>query len=457
MVMLSTFSYAQAQHTTIEIPLSSNDVSDIQSIPNGDSLFVAVDWYDFVPKTKDYGNSMALKYGYWIDPSGNISKTSFGFIEKAALLSVECNQDTCSYYYLKLSKKEKKNVISRMASKKGGKQATFTNTEISFLGDELIALTKFDSQLVCLSFDSKTKKLHIKQINQSPKEIQREMDLSILKKLKLHPITYIDSEAFTSIGDASSMNKLFYENGKLIFISVENNKTMNLITLNLETGEETRHSSSLPENKKLNTFYHRGIIYSIAAISNSEYLFTAQRYGTDSLTTKIALPRLLKYDEFPIYVRHGKLKTIKKESSLFKLMNIRPEYHIAIVLEERMGKPLFVFGDFLDVKGTGFGGGIDPLTSITIFLITSALRQTFGEGVGISRYSYLEEDANDIYKIVNEYKENPPIRQRIDDYEIAEQKKKKDFEIKLYRQLKSGVASIYHVRKESKLRVVKHK
>ena len=83
--------------------------------------------------------------------------------------------------------------------------------------------------------------------------------------------------------------------------------------------------------------------------------------------------------------------------------------------------------------------------------------QTFGEGVGISRYSYLEEDANDIYKIVNEYKENPPIRQRIDDYEIAEQKKKKDFEIKLYRQLKSGVASIYHVRKESKLRVVKHK
>ena len=138
-------------------------------------------------------------------------------------------------------------------------------------------------------------------------------------------------------------------------------------------------------------------------------------------------------------------------------MNIRPEYHIAIVLEERMGKPLFVFGDFLDVKGTGFGGGIDPLTSITIFLITSALRQTFGEGVGISRYSYLEEDANDIYKIVNEYKENPPIRQRIDDYEIAEQKKKKDFEIKLYRQLKSGVASIYHVRKESKLRVVKHK
>ena len=447
---MSTFHYALAQHSTTEIPLSSNDVSDVQSFPLGDSLFVAVDWY------KDYGNYTVLKHGYWIDPNGNITRTSFGFIEKTVLLSVECNQDTCSYYYLNLSKKEKKNVIRRITSKTGDKQATFMNTEIPFSGDELITLTNLGSKLVCISFDSETKKLHIRQINRSPQEVEHEMDLSMLKKLKLHPITYIDSESFTSIGDASSMNKLFYENGKLIFISVENNKTMNLITLNLETGEETRHSSSLPENKKLNTFYHRGIIYSIAAISNSEYLFTAQRYGSDSLTTKIALPRLLKYDEFPIYVRHGKLKTIKKESSLFKLMNIRPEYHIAIVLEERMGKPLFVFGDFLDVKGTGFGGGIDPLTSITIFLITSALRQTFGEGVGISKYSYLEGDTSNIYKIVNEYKENPPLRQRIDDYEIAEQKKKKDFEIKLYCQLKSGVASIYHVRKESKLRIIKH-
>lgn len=453
---MSTFGYGLAQHTTTEIPLSSDDVSDIQSISIGDSLFVAVDWYDFVPKTKDHANNMVLKYGYWIDPNGNISKTSFGFIEKVALLSAECGQDTCSYYYLNLSKKEKKNVIRRVTSGRGAKQATFTNTEIPFLGDELIALTKLGSKLVCISFDSETKKLHIKQINQSPQDIKREMDLSILKKLKLHPITYIDSEAFTSIGDASSMNKLFYENGKLIFISVENNKTMNLIALNLETGEEMRHSSSLPENKKLNTFYHRGIIYSIAAISNSEYLFIAQRYGSDSVTTKITLPRLLKYDDSPIYVRHGKLKTTEKESSLFKLMNIRPEYHIAIVLEEKMGKPHFVFGDFIDVKGAGVGGGPDPLTSITIFLITSALRQAFGEGVGISRYSYLEGDTSNIYKIVNEYKENPPLRQRIDDYEIAEQKKKKDFEIKLYRQLKSSVASIYHVRKESKLRVIKH-
>ncbi len=397
-----------------------------------------------------------MKHGYWIDPNGNISRTSFGFIEKVVLLSIECNQDSCSYYYFDLSKKEGKNIIRKLTNRKGDKQATFTNKEIPFLGDELIALTKLGSKFVCISFDSETKKLHIKQIHLSPLEVKFEIDLSMLKKLKLHPITYINSEAFTSIGDASSMNKLFYENGKLIFISVENNKTMNLISLNLETGEESRHSSSLPANKKLNTFYHRGIIYSIAAISNSEYMFTAQQYGSDSLITKVALPRLLKYDESSIYVRHGKLKTIEKESSLFKLMNIRPEYHVAIVLEERMGRPQFVFGDFLNVKGAGVGGGPDPLTSITIFLITSALRQTFGEGVGISRYSYLEGDTNNIYKIVNEYKENPPLRQRIDDYEIAEQKKKKDFEIKLYRQLKSAVASIYHVKKESKLRVIKH-
>ncbi|MFM9838662.1 MAG: hypothetical protein ACKVOQ_10390 [Cyclobacteriaceae bacterium] len=440
-----------AQEDVAEIDLPSVNLKDTQIKSLGDSLFIAVDWFDS-------NSDLVLKKGYWVDSRGTISSYEFGFLQKAILCGVEKTNEGVYYYYLDLSQSKKdRDEIRVMRSNGESKQILKIKQSIHFEGDFLGIVNS--NGIKAITYNGKDQNIRITGLEKG--EIMEDNQIHIPSEFEVYlreSFTLFEPESINFIGKGSTENKLFYTKDKLTIVA--NNFSTKTIAITIDLSAKKVLSFQIPSNTyKKASYFHNGLLYYLSA-SSKEYSLRIFDLTSNNELYKKEYPRLDAFKDNQIYWRIDKMnkdKLVFKGESLYKLMNSKTDFKLSILVEsDHENKPIIVFGDFFDEKGGGIAGGSNLLTMMAVFLVTTTLRESLGNGAGQSRYSYLSGDITAGFKINTEFKENKPLRQVIDDYEIAEQSKKSQFDSKNYIMLQSKkIIAIYHFRSEKKIKFVK--
>lgn len=440
---------AVSQVHVASIDLSTDMVEDVQTQVIGDSLFIAVDWFDASPNPK-------LKKGYWVGSAGTVNAIDFGFLQKVVLCAIEQVDEAVYYYYLDFmldKKRERKIRVAR--SDKKSKQIQNIDQSIPFEGDLLGILNEDGIQAI--SFDKKALKFKVITISDGRIVATREIQLDYkLANFWDGPITVVKDKSVHSIADGSSLNKLYYTKEELVLVASNYYSQTLVIKMNLQTGNVNYYKVPVDFEKKA-TYYESGLLYYLSA-SNNEYNLQIFDMVSQKKIFGKAFARLDAFKLNPVYRRMDKEVKVYKDGSLYQLMNRNSDLELSILVEDHLSNKLITFGDFFDEKGGGIAAGSNPFTMFAVFMVTTALRQQFGKGAGQSRYSYLLGDTTRTngFKIKTEFKTEKPWRQIIDDFEIDEQNKGVDFNTKNYQLLESKkIAVIYHTKKQKSIRVLR--
>lgn len=439
---------AVSQVHVASIDLSTDMVEDVQTQVIGDSLFIAVDWFDS-------NSNLKLKKGYWVGSGGNVSTIEFGFLQKVVLYAIERVADTVYYYYRDFTLDKKREAKIRvMRSTQDSKRIAHINKTIPFEGDLLGIVNENGVQAI--TYDQKTMAFKIFTLKSGlPIETKRiQLDYKLSNYLN-ESITLIGSKTIASIADGSSLNKLYYSARELILIASNFEMETKVLRINIETGRISTFNVPIVYQKRA-TWYDNNLLYFLSA-SSGEYIFWIFDLVSKKPVYRQAFARMDAFKEFPVYRRSDKEVKVFKDGSLYKLMNRNESLELSIVVEDHASEKLITFGDFFNEKGAGIAAGLDPISMFAVFAITTALRQQFGKGAGQSRYSYLSGDTTLArgFKIKTEFKTEKPWRQIIDDFEIDEQNKGVDFNTKNYQLLESKkIAVIYHTKKQKSIRVL---
>jgi hypothetical protein len=446
--LLSSTVCAISQVQLASIDLSTDMVEDVQTQSIGDSLFVALNWFDSSP-------NQFLKKGYWVGPKGTVSEIDFGFLQKVALHAIEQAKDTIYYYYqdFALSKKRAPE-IKVMRSTRESKRIQQTNQPIPFKGI-LMGILREDG-IKAITYDEKMLTIKIIDLKNGVPLRTKEIELDIkLANFLNESITLINKKSLTSIADGASLNKLYYNEGKLILIATNFEMETKVLKIDIETGRISTFNVPIVYQKR-GTWYDNNLLYFLSAAS-SEYILRIFDLTSKKEIYRKAFARMDAFKENPVYRRSDKELKVFKDGSLYKLMNSNERFGLSIVVEDHLSEKLITFGDFFDEKGAGVAAGLDPFSMFAVFIVTTALRQQFGKGAGQSRYSYLFGDTTRAkgFKLKTEFKTEKPWRQIIDDFEIDEQNKGVDFNTKNYQLLQSKkIAVIYHTKKQKSIRVL---
>jgi len=446
---LFVFIHSVSQVNLATIDLTTNTVEDVQTQAIGDSLFVAVDWFDGKP-------NLALKKGYWIGSGGTVNTIDFGFLQKAVLCAIEQVNESVYYYYLDfMLDKKRERKIRVMRSDIKSKQIQYINQSIPFEGDLLGMVT--ENGVHAITFNERNLMFKIITINGGREVAAKEIQLDYkLGNFWDGAITVIENLSIHSIADGSSSNKLYYTNGELVLVASNYYSQTLVIKMNLQTSQVSYYQIPVDFKKKA-SYYESGLLYYLAASSNE---YNLQIFDTVS-KKKIYGKTYAKLDAFklnPIYRRIDKEVKVYKDGSLYKLMNRNESFGLSIVVEDHLTDKLVTFGDYFDEKGVGIAAGSNPISMFAALIVTTALRQQFGKGAGQSRYAYLVGDTTLTrgYKIETEFKTEKPWRQATDDFEIEEQNKGVDFNTKNYQMVESKkIVAIYHAKKQKSIRVLR--
>ncbi len=446
--LLSSTVCAISQVQLASIDLSTDMVEDVQTQSIGDSLFVALNWFDSSP-------NQFLKKGYWVGPKGTVSEIDFGFLQKVALHAIEQAKDTIYYYYqdFALSKKRAPE-IRVMRSTSESKRIQQTNQPIPFKGI-LMGILREDG-IKAITYDEKMLTIKIIDLKNGVPLRTKEIELDIkLANFLNESITLINKKSLTSIADGASLNKLYYNEGKLILIATNFEMETKVLKIDIETGRISTFNVPIVYQKR-GTWYDNNLLYFLSAASG-EYILRIFDLTSKKEIYRKAFARMDAFKENPVYRRSDKEVKVFKDGSLYKLMNRNESFELSIVVEDHASEKLITFGDFFNEKGAGVAAGLDPISMFAVFAITTALRQQFGKGAGQSRYSYLFGDTTLALglKIKTEFKTEKPWRQVIDDFEIDEQNKGIDFNTKNYQLLESKkIAVVYHAKRQKSIRVL---
>jgi|694.fasta_scaffold06252_21 hypothetical protein len=440
--------YSFSQINVASINLSTDQVADVQTQAIGDSLFVALNWFDSSP-------NLFLKKGYWVGTRGTVSEIDFGFLQKVALHAIEQAKDTIYYYYqdFALSKKREPE-IRVMRSTRESKRVQQTNQSIPFKGALMGILG--DDGLKAITYDKKTLTFKIIDLkNGAPIRIKEiELDIKLANFLN-ESITLINNKSLTSIAEGASLNKLYYTEGKLILIATNFEMETKVLKIDIETGRISTFNVPIVYQKRA-TWYDNNLLYFLSA-ATGEYILRIFDLTSKKEIYKKAFARMDAFKEIPIYRRSNKEMKVFKDGSLYKLMNRNESFELSILVEDHLSEKLITFGDFFDEKGVGIAAGSNPISMFAVFMVTTTLRQQFGKGAGQSRYSYLFGDTTQAkgFKLKTEFKTEKPWKQIIDDFEIDEQNKGVDFNTKNYQLLESKkIAVVYHKKKEKRITVL---
>ncbi|MCA4897476.1 MAG: hypothetical protein ACK514_13190 [Bacteroidota bacterium] len=126
--------------TEISFDIEGKRVKDAQTFSIGDSLFVALDWFD-------QSEVLSLKRGYWINTTGQVTAYEFGFVSRLVLCSVERVSDNGHFYYFLDFSKKKKNFTSLgvfFSQSTDLKSVARLNDEIEISGDYIGATSSLE-------------------------------------------------------------------------------------------------------------------------------------------------------------------------------------------------------------------------------------------------------------------------------------------------------------------------
>jgi len=227
---LFVFIHSVSQVNLATIDLTTNTVEDVQTQAIGDSLFVAVDWFDGKP-------NLALKKGYWIGSGGTVNTIDFGFLQKAVLCAIEQVNESVYYYYLDfMLDKKRERKIRVMRSDIKSKQIQYINQSIPFEGDLLGMVT--ENGVHAITFNERNLMFKIITINGGREVAAKEIQLDYkLGNFWDGAITVIENLSIHSIADGSSSNKLYYTNGELVLVASNYYSQTLVIKMNLQTSQ----------------------------------------------------------------------------------------------------------------------------------------------------------------------------------------------------------------------------
>lgn len=430
-IFLTTYSFAQVDLAGIYLP--TDQVADVQTKVIGDSLFVAVDWFDSQP-------NLILKKGYWVGPKGTVTAIDFGFLQKVTLSAIEDAKDTVYYYYQDFALSKKKEPEFRvMRSTRDSKRVQQTRQAIPFEGILLGILN--EDGIKAITFDIKTRKFKIIALKNGLSVSENEIQLDdLFVKFLDEPITLIDNKSLGTVADGASPNKLYFTNNELVFIA--SNFDMETIVLRVDLNTGKRSTFKVPiVYEKNGTCYNDSLLYLLSASSN-EYTLRIFDLPLKKEIYKKAYPRMDAFKGIPVYRRVNKGVKVYKDGNLYNLIHGNLASNLSLVVEDHLSKKLLTLGNFFDVKESNISssgivtGGYEPDQSI---------------------YAYLAGDTTRTrgFTLKNEFKTDKPWRQIVDDFEIDEQKKEVNFKTKNYQFLESKkIAAVYHEKKQKSIRII---
>jgi hypothetical protein len=333
------------------------------------------------------------------------------------------------------------------------KQIVRFNERVNFAG-KLLGSQNSPHGLIVLSFDHKNNTIQIKILSKGIEVDNNVVELPI--RFRNDPV-FFANDKFPSVEDGAEKNKLFYQDEILTLVSDEEGTDTKLITLNTRTSES--HVRKIPTyfngvgRPKYVSFFRDSLLYKISRITDNVLLTVYHVNQEKEILKKLFVQS---GNEPKNYFRSDKEMTVGHTGSVKSLLN--STYNWSLILEPKFDKKstdLLVFVNFYDGKGIGILSMANPAYGLASFAIHTALRQTFGKGAGYSTYCYMVGDTNNSYNLMTQFATDKPIRQLIDDHEIAEGYGKVRFDSKNYQLVKSSVCAVYNIKGRQSLLIVK--
>jgi hypothetical protein len=459
-IFLTTYSFAQVDLAGIYLP--TDQVADVQTKAIGDSLFVAVDWFDSQL-------NLILKKGYWVGPKGTVTAIDFGFLQKVTLSAIEDAKDTVYYYYqdFALSKK-KEPEIRVMRSTRDSKRVQQTRQAIPFEGILLGILN--EDGIKAITFDIKTRKFKIIALKNGLSLSENEIQLDdLFVKFLDEPITLIDNKSLGTFADGVSPNKLYFTNNELVFIA--SNFDMETIVLRVDFKTGKRSTFKVPiVYEKNGTCYNDNLLYLLSASSN-EYTLRIFDLPLKKEIYKKAYPRMDAFKGIPVYRRVNNGAKVYKDGNLYNLIHGNLALNLSLVVEDHLSKKLLTLGNYVKEKNMSSNGIVGGYANGIAGGYAESRLGGYANGIAggyangrmggyepdQSIYAYLAGDTTRArgFILKNEFKTDKPWRQIVDDFEIDEQKKEVNFKTKNYQFLESKkIAAVYHEKKQKSIRII---
>lgn len=437
-VTLSLVVQCAVSQTVTEIPLRSSRTADLQLLPAGNKLYVSF---------TESLNEFSFPRAYWIDEN----KAELAKHTPNLLALLPDTTGLTGYYHTE------KNIIRCFREDQSGVR---NQKELRLAIEGEIVLTFIDTGLYVLSYDKKSLTLFLYKLDGAATVVVRKFTLTeqwgtLFKKSE--KIDFIRENSLLNSFEGESKLKLYW--GRDQFFAtydnfIEESKTHSVNLLDFSLAEETTAERSLliQEPGEFRSFIFDNKIYL--------YFLSNKRFKIDVLDFKTLAPLHSSSIErsdtlnIPLYNRFGKEHTISKSELkslfLFKTAGMRNNLLTVFKSDSTF---YALCGSYYNSKGFvgPYGMSASPLVGLLVMTIGTTMKQAFAESTDSRVYHYMSS-SDGIHFNVN--RNATHVRQKLDDWEILQQIKKRKATYKTYIQVNNTLLGVYQFRKEKKIFIV---
>lgn len=449
MMIIAHTLQSQSQLSVINLP--PDKIWNIQTYVAGDKVFVS-----FIEP--DYKLHADVKRFYMVGPDG--SSETFRSDSLAKTVSCGASRYGDEYYLYHFNGKRKNLRLGALVYHSGTNKQTILPEEIDING---VVLGIWNDENLCIvSFDKRDNRLHVLKINKLQVIEEKVFDI---------PFTYIEDYQhslgsitegnMTSLEKGSAQLKLYKQEQEIImtvdqnFFGTSGTPQTIIMKFDIESGAQTMHEIKIGESRSFTSFVQNRKLY-IGGVSRKKFELSLFDLNTGSLLSRKDITKDSVDESMTVYIRSGKKGTVYKTESFLKMMSHANTTEPAlIVYTGKDSSATVVWGTYLkeappSAYYAGFAGG---LAGSTLYLIVYSAITDLSSTQGTSRYLYLIDRDQQTPQFTSEA--NKPLRQQIDDYEMAQQEKKVSYVSKGYVDYRNGAIAIYLDNKNHQLSIVR--
>ncbi|HTJ53208.1 MAG TPA: hypothetical protein VL443_27325 [Cyclobacteriaceae bacterium] len=446
-LLLSVISFTslRGQSVITELTLPGDNIESIQSFTSRENIYLFLNEADSVNKA------------YQIKPDGTHKQLTFDRIENTLLVGVKDYSDSSLFYYL-LGKKQDIKLIAMTYNYTTGK-SRWLEEEIKIDG-QVVGVSN-DEMFSIIYYQRNPNQFKVIQLKGLEIENEKSFDLPMSLSIDYKYITYIRDYTLPTIADGSAKYKLYKKDQQLIFsidytlvesTSVDPQTTV--ITFDLQNGEQTLKSYPAKTNDFFRSFVRHNSLYR-SAMSKNKFELEILKISNGEILQKKELQRDTALKRTYVYLKDGKSQRINKHETLYDMMknSVSAEPSVIALPTNDTCRTTIVWSTYYANENIiNITAPTNINQDIGILRMAGTVKHGPKKPTSLRRYFYLSANCHHEFETEGNVKSK---RETIDEYEIAQDKKKIFYTDRACFNFQNNIIALYFSEKQSKITLVK--